>query len=201
MDRNELTELHYITPRENVRSIAERGILSNARARVVGHASVANEEVQRRRTERAIPGGRRLHDYANLYVNGRNAMMYRILNDYDLTRRVAASDLLVLRVAVDILDTNGVVVTDINAAADVAPRWHTVADGVARLDRDEVFATQWRDYTHRQRMMAEVLVPDRVPPEFIFGAYVVSDDAAAALAQTFPTLDPEVNPKMFFRPS
>jgi hypothetical protein len=50
-----------------------------------------------------------------------------------------------------------------------------------------------------QRMMAEVLVPHRVAPEHIMGAYVVSAEVAAGLTQVAPTLPTVVKPYMFFQ--
>jgi hypothetical protein len=92
-----------------------------------------------------------------------------------------------------------VVITDINAAADVAPRWFTVDEGLAMLHHDVIFDEYWNSYEHRQRMMAEVLVPHRIAPEFIQGALASSDAAAANLSQVVPTLEIEVSAYMFFQ--
>lgn len=48
-------------------------------------------------------------------------------------------------------------------------------------------------------MMAEALVPHRLSPDHITGAYSVSDGAAEVLTQAAPTLAVEVNPYSFFR--
>lgn len=48
MTREELTELHFITPIKNVPSILSRGILSHTRAAKVPHESVAMERIQER---------------------------------------------------------------------------------------------------------------------------------------------------------
>lgn len=199
MNRNEVTELHYIAAVDNVPSILQRGILCHESSQGVDHRSVASEEVQARRAIRRIPQGLRLHQYTNLYFNGRNAMLFKILRDDDVSKRVPAEQLTVLQVSPNVLDLPGVVVTDINAAADAAPRWFTVSEGIPRLDGDVIFAQYWNSYEHRQKMMAEVLVPHRVTLEFIEGAYAVSDEAAAVLSGVAPTLDIEVNAYMFFR--
>src|SRR2546425_4346574 len=72
----ELLELHYITPMENVPSILAQGILSHRRAGKLRHQSIAMPEVQARRAGRIVPGGRPLHDYVNLYICARNPMLY-----------------------------------------------------------------------------------------------------------------------------
>ncbi len=52
MRREELAELHYITPIANVASILVHGLLSNRRVAREPHVSVANPQVQGRRESR-----------------------------------------------------------------------------------------------------------------------------------------------------
>lgn len=66
MKRDELPELHYITPIRNVPSILRLGLLSYRRAQRLNHESVADETVQLKRADKNVPGGQRLHDYVNL---------------------------------------------------------------------------------------------------------------------------------------
>lgn len=75
MQRNELSELHFITPILNISSILTHGILSHTLAKKIGHHSIAMQEVQDRRKKVTIPGGKLLHDYANLYICARNPML------------------------------------------------------------------------------------------------------------------------------
>ncbi len=67
MKRKELDELHYITPIANAPGICKNGILSSRRAGKLPHQSVAMQEVQDLRAKVVVPGGRPLHEYANLY--------------------------------------------------------------------------------------------------------------------------------------
>ena len=199
MRRDEIGELQFIAPVESVPSILTLGILSNEGSRNVVPASVANPSVQLRRSQRFIPNGLRLHQYANLYFNARNAMLSDILNTDDLTRRRASSELCILRIDPIVLDVPGVVITEINAAADALPRWYTVGEGLPRLDGAEIYDTWWTDsIRHKQRMMAEVLVPHQVPTDMIVGAYVNAAATAANLSVVAPTLETEVNSYMFF---
>jgi hypothetical protein len=198
MDRQDVTELHYITPLTNLPSIRTRGILCHARAAEVEHVSVASTDVQRRRADRRIPGGQRIHEYVNLYFNARNAMLFKIIRNYAIRDRVAPETLAILRVSPDVLDLPGTVVTDINAAADIEPRWHTVDEGLPLLNREEIYAQYWDGRRHMQRMMAEVLVPRAVEPGSVTGAYVVSDEVAEVVSRVAPTLATEVKPYMFF---
>ena len=197
MRREELAELHYITPIANVASILEHGILSNRLAGKARHASVAKEEVQARRRVKAVPGGRPLHDYANLYINARNPMMFR--------RKDLHRELSILRVSPAVLNEDGVIVTDMNAARGIA-RFHPVEAGLAFLDREMVFAEDWRHpgdrlayERHQGIMCAEVLVPDRVEPKFILGAYVSCHDSRGPIQGLAPEVHVEVNPHLFFQ--
>ena len=71
VDVSDVKELHYITPIENLPSILKYGILSHRRVEKLDHKSVAMADVQARRAAVRIPGGRPLHEYANLYFNAR----------------------------------------------------------------------------------------------------------------------------------
>ena len=183
----------------NLPSILRNGILSHTMAQRYSPVSVADPEIQGRRATRKIPGGLRLHQYVNLYFNARNAMLYRIAPRSE----EPPTDLTILRVHHSVLNLPDVVITDINAAADIGPRWHTVEEVWGFLDEEEIFAEFWTgsgiDPKRKQRMMAEVLVPYRVPPEYVTGSYVVSKEMMASLPDVLRLKAVEVNPYMFFR--
>lgn len=197
MRREELDELHYITPIVNVASILSRGILSHQLAAKVPHESVAMQEVQDRRMNKIVPGtGKRLHDYANIYICARNPMLFK--------RKDTHIELCVLKISTTVLDLGGVVVTDRNAAATIAS-FRPVATGLAFLDREQVFADDWRhpgdelEYLkHRSIKCAEVLVPNRIPPTYIIGAYVSCMQSRVKLARIVPNLQITIDPHLFF---
>ena len=82
MKPEDVRELHYITPIENLPSILEKGILSHKLASKIPHLSVALDVIQERRKNKIIPRGRPLHDYVNLYFDARNPMLYRRLEQH-----------------------------------------------------------------------------------------------------------------------
>ena len=104
-----LTELHCIMPMANLVSVMTHGILSYDRAAKLQHHSVALQPVQDKRDQKTVPGGLKLHQYANLYLHARNPMMFK--------RQADAPNLCVLRVSRQVLDLAGVVITDQNAAS------------------------------------------------------------------------------------
>lgn len=185
LTRADLAELHCIQPVKNVVSILEGGILSHYGAKTVEHKSVADPRIQELREPVWVPGPngtrRKLHSYANLYVNARNKMLSNIkYNHGDL-------DICILRVSLDVLDLPGVVVSSQNASSDYA-RFAAAPGGLAHIDKDMVFAKSWkhpgdqiREWRHGSIINAEVLVPDVVPPEYIEGAYVSCTEARKQL--------------------
>jgi hypothetical protein len=135
------------------------------------------EVIQERRAQVVVPGGRRLHDYVNLYINARNKMLFKVKSDY------GDDDLCVLRVNPDVIDLPGAVVADRNASGDYV-RFDPATDGLTVLDRDVIFAKYWihndpiETQRHGSLMCAEVLSPDVVQTVFLIGAHVASDAAA-----------------------
>lgn len=105
-----VTELHCIMPMSNIGSVLAQGILSYEHAAMLAHASVAMQPVQDKRDQKHVPGGLKLHQYANLYLHARNPMLYK--------RLAEAASLCVLCVSTDVLALDGTVITDQNAASD-----------------------------------------------------------------------------------
>lgn len=165
-----VTELYSIMPIVNIASVMKHGILSNDEAVQLDHSDISLAEVQNRRAQRSVPGGLHLHQYANLYFCARNPMMYK--------RKDQHERLCVLRLSTEIFKLEGIVFTDRNASSDYV-RFYRVQDGIAGLNFDKIFADYWRHpddeieyYRHRSIKCAEVLVPHRVEPHYIMGAYV-----------------------------
>jgi hypothetical protein len=191
-----VTELHCIMPIDNLGLVMQHGILSYERAAKLPHRSVALQPVQDRRDQVQVPGGMKLHQYANLYFHARNPMMFK--------RLAEASNLCVLRVATQVLEVPGAAITDQNAASDwvrfYAPQqWRL-------LDFEDIFAMDWRHpddkvryWRHKSRKCAEVLVPHAVEPRFITGSYVADPAVASKVSAAAPSLLVTVNPVLFFR--
>lgn len=191
-----VTELHCIMPVDNIPSVIEHGILSNEMAAKLKHQSVAMQEVQDKRDKKQIPGGLKLHQYANLYFHARNPMMYK--------RRDEVGNLCVLRVSLEVLGFKGTVITDRNAASNYV-RFLTPAL-VGMLNFDDIFAPDWRHpgdtvayWRHKAAKCAEVLVPKCVETRFLTGAYVVDAAARSRLGGLGFALPITVCPVLFFR--
>ena len=199
MERNQLVHLSYITPISNIPSILQHGILCHNLAKDLKPASIAAEEIQDRRRRKRVPQGKLLHDCANLYINPRNPMMFR--------RRALHESICVLKIDPCAIDIPDVVVSDQNAASDWA-RFAAAPEGLSIVDFERTSATDWtmhedqRDvWRHKAQMCAEVLVPKRIAPNYIVGAYVSCLKANIALTSTGFAAAIELRPSIFFRQS
>jgi ssDNA thymidine ADP-ribosyltransferase, DarT len=195
MERSRVRELHFITPIVNLPSIMDRGILCYELAKQLPHASVADEQVQGRRDNKQVPNGRKLHEYANTYFDARNPMMYKRLSQ--------RGELAVVRVSPEILDLQGAVIADGNAAAS-ATRFDRSPEGLRMLDENRVYAHYWTDqdiwsyYEKKRQRCAEVLVPNLIAPDFLIGCYVCNGKAIKSCTDIVPTLGAEVKKHVFF---
>ena len=190
-----VTDFHCIMPLANIPSVLTHGILSHEGAARLLHHSVALQAVQDLRDVKQVPGGLRLHQYANLYLHARNPMLSK--------RRNEAGNLCVLRISTDLLALSGVVLADSNASSKyarfLAPwQWRC-------LVFDDIFAMNWKhpddqiaEWRHSARKCAEVLVPHRVDVELLVGAYVVDEAAADRLNSLGFPLPIAIDPVLFF---
>lgn len=190
-----VTELHCIMPLANLPSVLTHGILSHERAARLPHTSVALEAIQTKRQSKQVPGGLKLHQYANLYFHARNPMLYK--------RRDQAGDLCVLHVDVAVCRLPGVVFADSNAASDYVRFLHP--SQWEALAFDDIFALDWRHpdqitrFRQTARKCAEVLVPECVPANRLTGARVVDETTADKLRVAGFYLPVLIDPPFFFR--
>ena len=188
-------EFHCIMPIANVASVMKHGVLSFDGTRKLRHRSVAMPEIQERRDTIRVPGGRPLHQYANFHLNARNPMLYK--------RREEAPVLCVLRVSTEARHIDGAVLSDGNASSRYA-RFFAIHQA-NELNLKAIYSRDWRHpndriayFRHRVQMCAELLVPDRLPPEFTEGAYVVSVAAKRSLLDTGFSLPIAIDKELFF---
>jgi hypothetical protein len=185
-------------PLENIPSVLKLGILSNERSAKFEHFSVAMEDVQEKREQKNVPGGLKLHQYANLYFHARNPMLYKRKNEIN--------NLCVLRVSIEVLQLPGVVLADCNASSPyvrfLAPsQW-------ALLDYEAIYAMDWNRQhendpyayrVHKAKKCAEVLVPHVVENKYIIGAYVVDEAIRSKLQSLGFNQAVTIDSEMFFR--
>jgi hypothetical protein len=191
-----VTELHNIMPIADIPSVLAHGILCHRDAARLAHDDVSMPVIQERRAKVQVPGGLRLHRYANLYFHARNPMLY--------ARQDQVESLCILRISVGVFKIEGTVLTDQNASGKYVRFYAPSA--LSQLPLTQIYAEDWRhaddqiaEWRHRSQKCAEVLVPHKVTTNYIRGAYVVNAAAKTRLdALGFPR-PIDSNSFLFFR--
>ena len=191
--------LYYITHIDNVASILQRGILSHQRIDEEGipYTHVYDKGIVANRRSILTPDGRSLWSFANLYFQARNPMLYRVLHEKP------PGDIAVLEVQPDILNHSDFI-SNGNAAhsvSDILP----ASEGrkaIPQIRRDTEKEWWKEEDGSKRKIMAECLVPDRVPPDFVRAVYVASYEAANKVKTMVGPSDLHVipEPRMFFQP-
>ena len=117
-------------------------------------------------------------------------------------------ELCVIRINKDVLTLSEVIITDGNASSDYV-RFYTAEDGLKAIDKERVFAKYWNHddpiekFRHVFEKCAEVLVPEKVPVDFLLGVYVSCEESKSKLYDIMEEIEPDfsitVNPDLFFQ--
>ena len=186
--------LYYICHVENLGSILEKGIFSrqDVEAQNITHRDIHDPGVLSHR-DKTLPNGKNLQEYINLYFQPRNAMLYRLVCNLD------RKPLVILQIDSSVLEVEGSYFSDRNAAAYGAQFFSNLSD-LKRIDEKVFKKEYWTDSDDtKQRMMAEVLVPEPIPPDRILTIYrPLNDENVKKLAGDKPIA---VEPDMFFLPT
>lgn len=196
----DIKNLYYITHISNIPSILKNGILSHdeVEKQQVDFTPIYDTQIVSNRKEKTIPDKESLWNYANLYFQPRNPMMYRVVHEKD------KRDIALIAIKPSILSESGVVVTDGNAANN-ATQFYTSAQGKRILEQNwQIIKNEWwndRDGSKR-KIMAECLIPRRVSPELIDSIFVTDIKTQQKVknlieSSTIPII-PE--PYLFFQP-
>lgn len=152
----------------------------------------------RKRRGRTTPSGKSLWDYANLYFQPRNPMLYRVINEKD------KKDIAIVGVRPDILKQPNTFVSTGNAASlpsDIL----SVKEGLKAIHQMwKVIDSEWWNDTDgsKRKTMAECLVPELIPPSLIQAIYVANHAIAEKLRNDLqPSVSVIPEPRMFFQPT
>jgi O-acetyl-ADP-ribose deacetylase (regulator of RNase III) len=196
----EISSLFYITHVENLPSILKHGILSHSQveAQKVPYKAIYDNAIVNYRKEKTTPAGKRLWDYANVYLQPRNPMMYRVVHE------TSRKNLAVVAVRPDVLNGASVWLTDGNAA-NGPTQFYPVADGLKVIQNQwsVIQAEYWRsDDGSKRKIMAECLVPDMIQPEHVLSIYVADQETKKRAEELIVPSRVHVVPEpyMFFQP-
>jgi O-acetyl-ADP-ribose deacetylase (regulator of RNase III) len=195
----DIKSLFYITHVDNVPSMLAHGILSHAEMerRGVKTTAIYDAEIVSNRKLKQTPAGKSLWEYANVYFNARNPMLYRVTCNVDL------KSIAVLSVKPAVIDTPGAFLTDGNAA-NGPTEFYEKAKGLEVLEKNwGIVQSDWWNNTDgsKRKIMAECLVPTLITPDMIQAVYVPGHEAQDRLKTAIgggAHIIPE--PNLFFRP-
>lgn len=182
MRREDVKSLYYITHKDNAESILENGILSHQKIKDSGIQAkiIYDESVINTRENKTLPNGNSLFDYANLYFQPRNPMLYRVLHyqgQSDFSK--GTTDIILLEIKKDILDTSqDKFIATANAASHQAEFYDDINKGLKKINKIILNDNAWRNYLSdgKAKFMAEFLCQDRIPPEHIISIYTANEE-------------------------
>jgi len=151
--------LWHMTHLSNIPSILRIGLLSNHRVHSGGIAyrDISDQSVQHWREGLEPVYKRRIHGYVPLYINPRNAMLYK--------RREIQHEICFIEIDKSVVLSKRCVVADGNAAAKDT-KYFRPLEGLPKLDWQLLRRGSWYDDKEAKRKMcAEVLVPDDIAPK------------------------------------
>ncbi len=181
----------------------ERGILSHAEVERLNIAftPIYDAQIVANRQQRTTPDGNSLWEFANLYFQPRNPMLYRVVHEGK------SKNIVVLAVKPQVLDLSRFITIG-NAASpmsEILPK----DEGLQKLRSKEIWTMiqndWWRPEDGSKRIiMSECLVYGAVPPDFIHTIYVASHATAEQVRRLLGSRAGQVaviqDPHMFFLP-
>lgn len=204
MPKSNVKGLYYITHRDNLASILRDGILSHRQveARKISFRAVYNAEIVANRAQKLTPDRKSLWEYANVYFQPRNPMLYKVLSETD------KKDVVILGVKPQILQTKNAFIS-LGNAAHALSSLVDVKTGLTLIDGEywPVINNDWwkTEDGSKRKIMAECLVPNAISPSDIHSVFVASPAAAELVHAVVDRLDHPiavvVEPHMFFLPN
>lgn len=153
--------LYYITPVENVRSIMRKGILSRETLQHKQKIKFKDPSEQNCQIRRAA---KNLHNYVPLFLNPRNAMLYRYLKE--------KQKVVILEIDEDIVNTEGTLISFRNASSKYSRIMNYTKQNYENLDFETIFRKSWyNNYKTKLAMQSEILIPKKVPSNYIKTVY------------------------------
>jgi len=197
----DIKSLYYITHVENLRSIMEHGILSHrlVEDRQIDYSPIYDPGIVNKRRQRTAPDGRSLWEFANVYFQPRNPMLYRVVHERDV------NEIAIIGIRPAVMSQPGTFVA-LGNAASVETQIVRSEEGRQRVAEIwDVIHSEWWSQADgsKRKIMAECLVPEKIPPQMIHTIYVASHQAADRVrglgVSNSISIVPE--PHIFFRPA
>jgi O-acetyl-ADP-ribose deacetylase (regulator of RNase III) len=200
LQKADIRSLYYITHVENLPSILQYGILSHGQieSRGITFKPIYDADIVSKRKDKTTPDRKSLWEYANVYFQARNPMMYRVVHEK------GRKELAVVGVTAAVVNGDGVLITDGNAAANATGFYRTPKGLKILGDNWSVIqAEYWNDRDgSKRKIMAESLVPDNISTDHIHTIFVADHETQKTVQGLIGTSRIPVvpEPNMFFQP-
>jgi hypothetical protein len=197
-----LRELYYISHVKNLDSILKMGILSHNKIVEQGlpFERIYNPEVVSRREGIKVPDGRSLWDFANIYFQARNPMLFTVIRNNPLDQ------IAVIGIDRRILGKDDIYITTGNAAhsqSEIIPiseKKKYLPDILNQINR-----VYWNEVDGSKRtIMSECLIPTSISPNYIRSIYFADCDSKKKAEQSLGNqgnLSLMFVPGLFFQPT
>ena len=195
-------EFYYITHIDNLDSILHQGILSRSRSKKrnlwnkIKFSStkyIHNEDVLQRRKNKTLKN-KSLWDYANVYFQARNPMLYTVISKFK------PENIVVLQINSDIIQGDNIGIADGNAASENTQIFEDKNQGLNALNLEQFEKEFWNE-SDKRKLMAELLVYECIPKEKIIGIYTADEKTAKKIRMNIVgPLNIIPNRKLFFLP-
>jgi O-acetyl-ADP-ribose deacetylase (regulator of RNase III) len=197
----EIKSLYYITHIDNLESILQHGILSHQliQSQGIEFTPIYDSAIVSNRQTKTAPDGKSLWEFADVYFQPRNPMLYRVLHEKD------AKSLAIIGIRPQILSSPGAFISLGNAASS-ATKIVPSTEGRTRISEiwNCIDSEWWNDVDgSKRKIMAECLIPGFITPDNIHTIFVASHDVSDAIRKLSLPSSIEVvpEPTMFFRPA
>lgn len=193
------SELYNINSITNIQSIIYLGLLSN---KLIKDANIKYEDlsllgVQLERDKEKVDGYHYLHEYANLFFNARNSMMYYLIHNHNI------NDLCILVFDINVININKTYVSDGNCAKGITNKYPANI-GYRYLNASDIKSRYWVyedgsiNEILKNEMSSEVLVLNKIPQHFIKRIIVANEIAKNNIEKLNVKIDIEINKDLFF---
>ena len=171
--------LYYLAHIDNLSLLLERGILSQKirSEENIQYTQIADSNIVGRRRYKQTPDGKSLWDYANLFFQPRNPMLFRVIDEK------GTQNLVVFRIANTVFREPGIFIAD-GIAANYQTKFYRLSESLEMFQTHQEItqSASWISWNHdpdlRRKLMAECLVPNRVDPKHI-QQFIVADQVVA----------------------
>lgn len=145
--------LFHMVHINNLESILTKGLLSHSKMLNTSYTDISNKDVNSRRADKEPFFNNSIHDYVPFYYNVRNAMLYRVQQEY-------GENIIILEFDLQASFQKHTLFADRNASTKDVVFCNCLKDFLDYADWKTVYSLTWfgKEAEVKQKMMAECLV-------------------------------------------